>query len=198
MTDDSDDDNVIELTGSRRNPRRFTDDQIEAQQHLALRMWLGGVDWQRIAQQFSDDARYGWGEVSVSTVRRRVKAAVEGMAPHDEWAEYASRQLAEIAVAREKVNQAIFTWNPRGDVSQLASAITSLVRLHEREAKITGGDETFGGRAISALGAASMVEEIETRTSVQRIVMDPAAFAAAIAAFDEIENNILDAEIVAD
>lgn len=170
----------------RRNPRRFTGDQVEAQQSLALRLWLGGVPHQVIAEQLSADD-YGWGELSVMTIRRRIKQGLKEMEPHDEWKEYAARQLAEIEAARSKVNQAIFAWRPSEENNQLAAAISSLVRLQEREAKIVSGGEGFAELLADSRTNDVLFAETETRTSVQRIMLDPVAFPAALAALEEVE-----------
>lgn len=120
--------------------RRFTEPQRVEQRNEALRLWMSGLSYRSIAAKL---------DVSHQTAYDRVQQAIEEMRPHADFDHYRAKQIAEIDVSRRPLRAIIATWKPAveidgvivlSDHKRLTDAITSLIRLQEREAKLLGLD----------------------------------------------------------
>lgn len=101
----------------------------EPAKQQALELWLAGHTYREIAQQQN---------VSPGGAHKRVQAAMDDMRPHADYDRYRATQLAELDTARMPLRRIITT--PNTPISDLCTAITTLLRLQEREAKLLGLD----------------------------------------------------------
>ena len=112
---------------------KFTPAQREEQKIQALRMWMTGAGYEDIAEAIG---------TSMMTAYNRVQKAIDDMRPHADYDKYRSIQLAELEMMRRPMRKVIATFGTQGgsNMTQAVKAVTSLIRIQEREARLLGLD----------------------------------------------------------
>lgn len=103
----------------------------EQDRQTALRLWMTGATYRAIANTQN---------CSHTTAYNRVQKAIDDMRPHTEYDRYRAIQLAELELSRRPLRSIIV--DTETTITELVAAITTLIKLQEREAKLLGLDRT--------------------------------------------------------
>lgn len=109
-----------------------TKEERKIEEAKALKLRLTGRTYAEIAKAL--------GVKSTRTAWNRVQAALDDMRPHADISEYRAQQRAELEVLRTKLMEELVRWKHGGDLSELLGAGETLIKLHDREAKLLGLD----------------------------------------------------------
>mgnify|MGYP000159180503 FL=1 len=170
-----------------RNPKRFTEPQVEHQKLVVWRMREVGKFWHEIAAELSKDSPDGK-PISRTTVRERYDAALaDHKISRAEWDALRHRQLGQIDAALSKTMQAILDWDG-GEVADLAAAARTLITLQERQSKVAGLPEDQTPELEPSAG----------RAAVYAFITNPAAMGKAARALEQVRAEVIDAELVDD
>ena len=120
---------------NKYSSKKFTPAERERQKVQALRLWMAGAQYKEIGEALG---------VATMTAYTRVQKALDDMRPHADFDRYRSIQLAEIEMMRRPMRQVIVRFgqeeNP-STLNQCTKAISSLIRIQEREANLLGLDK---------------------------------------------------------
>lgn len=120
---------------NKYSSKKFTPAEREQQKNQALKLWMTGAKYEQVGKALG---------VSTMTAYARVQKALDEMRPHADFDRYRSIQLAEIEMMRRPMRSVIVRFgqmeNP-STLEQATKAITSLIKIQEREAKLLGLDK---------------------------------------------------------
>ncbi len=108
-----------------------TNAKRETEKIEALRLWMAGTSFRSIGEKLG---------VSGPTAYRRVRAALDEMRPHADFEAYRAVQLAELEVSRRVLRNVIASWRPGQPFGEATLAISTLLKLQEREGQLVGLD----------------------------------------------------------
>lgn len=108
--------------------RRWTRLEVERQKNDAWRLMNAGLTLDQISERLS---------ISRNTAKRRVDALIDDMRPHEDYAWYRARQLAELETVRGQMMLVISRWTPTKQITLNNPDGTPVLDENEQPRRIT-------------------------------------------------------------
>jgi len=164
-------------------PKRYTEAETLDQQIRGLQLHMEGHTDREVAAELG---------VALGTAQKRIADSIDNMRPHADFDRYRARHTYDNELARRPLRKIIREWEPttlvevpvgamgltvtvkESNIDELIKAVTALMKVNEREAKLLLLDKTpVGGNTIGELSdedltrlVSSQISEVMTQSQV--------------------------------